>query len=109
MTAKRVAAEQNDVHDEDDGAEPDAEILVSGVAIEEEHRVVCIFGEDDQENERRVQEVAVDVLDHQRQESLTAITLARLADAAIRRIRPEALVVRAAIVVAGEPKAGRKG
>jgi hypothetical protein len=34
-------------------------------------KTLCnVVGEDDQENEGRVQEVAVDVLNHQRQESL---------------------------------------
>src|SRR5205085_3675864 len=98
VTTERVTAEQHDIHDENDGAEPDAEVLMARIAIEEPHRFVSVASEDDQENERRVEEVAVDVLDHQRQESLTSIALARLANAAIRRIRPEALVVRAPIV-----------
>src|SRR5437773_2363289 len=106
MTAQRVAAEQDDVHHENDGAETNTEILAAGGAVEEEHRVVRIFGEDDQKNERRVQEVAVNVLNHQRQEALAAIALARFTDGAVRGIGPEALVVRTPIVVARESEPG---
>src|SRR6266513_6537097 len=108
MTPESVTAEQNDVHKEDDRAEPDTEVLMASVPIEEPHRLVGVVAEDDQEHERRVQEVAVDVLDHQRQEPLAAITLAGLADGAVRRIRPEALVVGAPVVVAGKSKPRRK-
>ena len=47
----------------------------------------------------------MDVLQDQRERLLTAIALARLADRAGRRVRPERLVVGAAVVVAGEAEA----
>ena len=43
-----------------------AEVLATGVAVEEEHGPVGVVSEYDQKNERGVQEVAMDVLDHQR-------------------------------------------
>ena len=54
---------------------------------------------------REVQEVAVDVLEDQRERALAAVALARLADGAGRRIGPERLVVGAAVVIAGEAEA----
>src|SRR5256885_14728281 len=98
MAAEGVAAEQYHVDDEDDGAESDAEVLMASVSIEEPHRLVCVTGEDDQEDNCRVEEIPVDILNYERQGSLTAITLAWLTNGAIWRIRPEALVVRTSVV-----------
>src|SRR5439155_15949824 len=47
----------------------------------------------------------MDVLQDQRKRLLAPIALARLADGAGRGIRPERLIVRAAVVVARQPKA----
>jgi len=44
----------------------------------------------------------VDVLDDEREGTLTEIFLARLADGTSRRVRPERFVICAAIVIAGE-------
>ena len=58
-------------------------------------------------DDRDVQEIAVDVLDDEREPALAEVLLARLADGASGRIRPERLVVGAAVVVAGEPEPDR--
>ena len=50
----------------------------------------------------------MDVLQHERKRSLAQIGLARLSHRAGRRIGPERFVVRAAVVVAGEPEAARR-
>ena len=56
-----------------------------------------------------VQEIAVHVLEDERKRLLAEVAVARLAHGAAGRIGPERLVVGAAIVVAGEAEAGRKG
>ena len=58
--------------------------------------------------QRQVEEIAVDVLEDQRERVLAAVALARLADGAGRRVGPERLVVGAAVVVAGEAEAARR-
>jgi len=108
VAAESIATEKNYVHHQNDGAESDTEILAAGISVEEPHCLIRVGREDNQKNQRRVEEVSMNVLNHQRQKSLAAITVTRFADSAIRRIRPEALVVRSSIVVAGESEAGRK-
>ena len=109
VASESVATQQNDVDDQNDGAESDSEILVSGVSVEEPHRLVRIAGENDEKNQCGVQEVAVDVLDDERKESFTPVALSRLAHGTVGRIGPEALVIRAPVVVAGEAEPGGKG
>src|SRR5690349_7942978 len=104
MAAEGVAAEKDHVQGQDDGAKPDAKVLVAGVAVEKPHRTVGVAGENDQKNQRDVEEVSMDVLKHERQIPFAAIGFARLADRAVERIRPEAFVVRSPIVVAGDSK-----
>ena len=74
----------------------------------EPHRLPGVERENDDEDEREVQGVAVDVLDDEREPALAEILLARLTDRAARRVGPERLVVGAAVVVAGEPEAQRE-
>src|ERR1043165_2764232 len=108
VTAECVAAEKNDVEGEHDRAEADAEMFLAGARISEPHRLVGVAGKNHQEDERDVEEVAMDVLQNERQIALTAVALARLTDSAVGRVGPEALVVRPPIVVARQPKSGRK-
>src|SRR3954465_4269402 len=108
MAAEGIAAEQNDVEGENDRSEADAEVFVTGIPIEEPHRPIRVAGENHQKDEREIKEVAVDVLDYERKISLAAVAVAGLADGAVRRVRPEAFVVRSPIVVAGEPESGGK-
>src|SRR5450759_2265652 len=99
MASQRVAAEQDDVDGEYDRSEPDPEFLAACVYIEEPHRPVHIAGEDNEKGQRHVEEVAVDVLNHEWEEFFAAIARAGLAHGAVRRVGPEALVVRSPIAV----------
>src|SRR5262249_29888144 len=74
-------------------------------AVRETERVDRVVGQDDDEQQRDVEEIPVDVLQDEREGPLAEIRLARLADRAVRRISPERLVVRAAVVIAGDPEA----
>src|SRR5438309_2663615 len=105
VTTEGIASQQNNVHKQHDRAEGDTKILATGVAVEEEKRLVGVVRENDQENEGRVQEVAVDVLNNEWQETLAAVAVTGLSDGTVRRIRPEALVIRPPVVVTGESKA----
>ena len=103
MAAERVAAEQNHVHEEHERADVDVEAI--GPAHESVPRV---FGEQDNENHRKVHEVAMNILNNQREGSFAPVGLARLADGAVGRVSPESFVIRAAIVITGEAEtAGR--
>src|SRR5207244_388790 len=64
--------------------------------------------EQEEERHRDVEEVSMDVLDDQRERALAAVSLARLAHGARWRASPEGLVVRAAVVVAGETEKSRE-
>ncbi|MDQ6698800.1 MAG: hypothetical protein M3Z36_01285, partial [Acidobacteriota bacterium] len=55
-----------------------------------------------QEDEREVEKIAVDILQDERESTLAAIGFARLADGAGGRIGPERFVICAALVVTGE-------
>ena len=83
MAAEGVAGQQDDVDDQDERADGDAEMLRAVRGLEPE-RVPRIAAEDEDEDEREVEEVAVDVLQDERQVALARVALARLADGAIR-------------------------
>ncbi len=80
----------------------DAELLAA-VRGGEPQRQPHVVGQHEEEQDGDIGEVAVDVLQHQREPALAAVArAARLAHRARDRIRPERLVVGAAVVVAGE-------
>src|ERR1700686_2329820 len=109
MASQCIAAEEDHVDDQDDRPEANPEILVARVSIEEPHRLVGVAGKDDEKDKRSVEEVLVLVLNHEREDPFAAITLPGLAHGAVRRVCPEALVIRPPIVVAREPEARGKG
>src|SRR5262245_29126350 len=107
MAAERVAREQHDVDEQHDGPQSDPEGDLARRGVLEPAGLPDVEGEDDQESEPEVEEVAVEVLEEEREGALAAIAAARLADRAGRRVGPERLVVGAAVVVAGETEAAR--
>jgi hypothetical protein len=74
--------------------------------LESDHGVV---GEDRIEHQAQVEEVAMDVLDDEREAGLSHIALVRFRHRARRWREPERAVVGLAVVVAGEPEAERNG
>ena len=102
MAAERVAAEQHHVHQQHQRADADAEAVV------EPQRLPHVVRQKHHEQQREIQEVAMDVLQDQREVALAPVVLARLADGAVGRIGPEGFVVGAAIVIAGEAEAAGK-
>src|SRR5512141_2542239 len=103
MTAERVSAEQNHVGCEEECAQRDAEMRVASI-VGEPHRLPRVMPQEDQKNQREVEEVAMNVLNDQRKRSLSPVFLPRFSHRTRRGIGPERLVVRAAVVVAGETK-----
>src|SRR5207237_10924192 len=68
-------------------------------------RLPDVMEEDDEEHQGEVEEIAVDVLQDERERALAEVALAGLAHRARGRVGPERLVVRAAVVVAGHAEA----
>src|SRR5581483_10008379 len=98
VAAEYIAAEQNYVNSEHQTADANAE------AVREPVRFPGIPDQKAPNDVREPKEVTVQILHNQRKRALAQISFARLADRAGRRIGPECLVVRAAIVIAGQAK-----
>ncbi len=102
MAAQRVAAQQHHVDQQHQRPHADAEFAV------EPQGLPHVVRQEHQKQERDVEEVAMDVLNDQREVALAQILLARLAHGAVGRVGPEGFVVGAAIVVAGDAEAARE-
>ena len=102
MTTKCIPAEENDVNREHDCAYADPESMV------EPERFPNVVTENQDENEREIQEIAMDVLHDERKRALTEIGFARFTNRAGGRVRPERFIISAAIVIAGQPKSARR-
>src|SRR6266705_4831878 len=108
MTSEGVAAKKHNVDRQDDRSDADAERNLASRWIDEPHRFPDVNREDDDEGEREIKKVAVHVLHDQGERALAEIRLARFAYSASGRVRPETLVIGAAVVITGETKtAGR--
>src|ERR1035437_6244913 len=92
MAAEGVARQQKDVHDQDQRADADAEMLRSR-RIGEPHGVPGVPRKDEDEPDREIEEVAVDVLEDEREVAFAKVGLARLADGAIDRGEPERFII----------------
>src|SRR5436305_3789086 len=76
--------------------------------IDKPKRFPNIVSEHHDEEERDVHEIAVDILHDQRKRTLAEISFPGLADGAGWRVRPERFVIRASIIIAGQPKSARR-
>ena len=73
----------------------------------EPHRFPRVAGEDEDEQQREIKEVAVNVLHDQGKRVFARIAFSRLADGARRRVGPKRFIIGAPIIVARQAKAGR--
>src|SRR4051812_35145819 len=105
MAAERIEAQERHVQRENDRSDPDPELLLSGGVLEP-HPLVRVVREDEEVADRRVHEVAMQVLQDEREGPLAGVRLVRLADGARGRREPVGFVVSAAVVVTGESKTG---
>jgi hypothetical protein len=99
--AERVATEdvhrnQDHVYEEDDCANADSE------AIRKPERFPHVVDEERPDDIGEAEEIAVKILEYEREPALAKVSLARLAHGASGGISPKRFVVGAAIVVAGE-------
>src|SRR6266436_8168360 len=102
MAGKSVERKKNDVESEDEGADADAE-----GAIEEEGANGVVPEKNDEQN-RKVEEIAMDILEDKRKCCFAAIVAARgFADGAGGRVQEKRAVVGFAVVVARGAKAQR--
>src|SRR5947209_16944222 len=102
VATKSVAAEQVDVHDQDQRSNTNAEAAIKPKCFPN------VVSEDDDEEQRDVHEIPVNILHDQRERPFPEIRFARLAYRAGRWVRPESFVVGASIIITGQPKtAGR--
>src|ERR1039457_5204021 len=106
MAAEGVTREQNHVHDQNQ--RPDADAEMGRAVFREPHRLPRVISEDENKQHRDIYEITVDILDDERKRTFAEKRFTRLTDGAIDRIGPERLVIRAAIIVAGEPKTCRR-
>src|SRR3954465_13581852 len=107
MAAERVAAKQYRIENQHQRSHTDSEMFYT-IRSREPQRPITVKQENEHENNREVQKIAMDVLQNQRKFLFAAISLARLPNRARERIHPESLVVSAAIVVASEGDQPRK-
>src|SRR5262249_31115964 len=86
MASEGVAAQQGHVRQQHQRADADAEAAVKP------KRLPDVVGQQEDEDQREVEEVSMDILQDQRKGALAEITRARLADRAGGRVRPKSLV-----------------
>lgn len=103
VAGKGVAGKQAGVYQKDEGSHPDAKMAVEVEGYDN------IPPKENEEDQRRVKEITVNVLCNERPSVLARKALSRLADAASGRIGPKSLVVRATVVVARKSKQRREG
>src|SRR5438128_10811648 len=108
MATESVTAEQDNINRKHDGADADAERTAAGHRIVEPERFPNVVTQNQNENEREIQKIAVHVLHDERERALAEIRFARLADSARGRVRPECFVIRAAIVITVQAESARR-
>src|SRR5688500_5119554 len=68
---------------------------------------VCVIRKDDDENEREIEKIPVNVLQDQREPILAAVIVTRFTDRTRKRVRPKGFVICTAIVIAGKSESAR--
>src|SRR5262245_24433641 len=103
MAAKGVAAQQYRVQGEHQAADADAEPLVP-LRRGEDVAHDCVVRQQENETDRQIEEIAMNILEQEGPLVFAPVTFARLADGAVGRIGPERLVISPAIGIASESK-----
>src|SRR5439155_23357216 len=92
MAAKGVAAKQNDVNNQHNGADTNAKGRFTG-GIGKPERLPNVDRKDHDKNQREIKKIAMNVLHDKREGTFAQISLAWLAHRTGRRVAPEGLVV----------------
>ena len=93
---------------EDNCADADSERTAAGHRMVKPERFPNVVAQNQNENEREIQKIAVYVLHDERERAFAQIRFTRLAHRARGRVRPECFVIRAAIIVTGQPESARR-
>src|SRR4029450_5090634 len=75
--------------------------------IDKPERLPNVIRQDQNEQERQIEKIAMHILHDERERMLAPVTLTRLSHRARWRIGPKRFVVSAAIIITGEPEATR--
>src|SRR5713101_8720716 len=108
VTTKCVPTEQDDVDREHNRADAKTERTPAARSIDKPESFPNIIGQDQNEKQREIKKVAVNVLHDERERTFAEISFARFAHCARRRVCPKRFVVSAAIIITGEPKSARR-
>ena len=109
MATQRVTAQQKYVHAKHKRADTNAKIGEFPIAVViKKERGKRVERQDEQEYDRKVQKIPMDVLQNQWQGIFAKIVVARFADGTRRGVRPKRFVIRAPVVIASHPEASRK-
>src|ERR1700733_5690315 len=108
MAAQRISSQQANIQRQYKRSHADAEADLAGCRIGEPERMPDIGRQKEKEDDCQVHEIAVDVLQNERERIFAPIRFSRLADRAIWRISPERFVICPAIVIAGKAESARR-
>src|SRR5712692_2067090 len=99
VTTECVTTEQDDVDREHNRANAKTERTPAARYIDKPERFPNIIGQDQNEKQREIKKIAVNVLHDEREGTFAEISFARFAHRACRWISPERFVVSAAVVI----------
>src|SRR5882672_3206369 len=108
MTAKRVTAQQHDIHRQDERANTEAELLFTRGNISKPHGLPDVPGEKDNKQKRHVKKITMNILHDERKGFFAEVPFPRFSYGTCRRVGPERFVVCAAIIIASKAKASRR-
>ena len=102
MASESVATQQNHVDQQDQRAHADSEVAIKP------KRFPHVVGKQNEENQREIKKIAMDILQNERKGAFAEIGLARFPHGAGWRVGPKSFVICAAVIVAGQTEtAGR--
>src|SRR4029453_10173505 len=98
MTTKSVTTEQDDIDREHNCPNTNSK------SIWEPERFPNVVGQNQNEDDREIEKIAMDILHDEWERTFAPVALARFTDSACRGVGPKSFVVRAPIVIAGDAK-----
>src|SRR5580704_6668589 len=106
MAAQRIGRQEEYVQDQNNRTNPQPEML-HAMGIGKPQSFPGVIRQDENEYHRDIHKVAMHILDNQREITFAKVFFARLADRAVDGVRPERLVIGAAIIVTRKTKTAR--
>src|SRR4029077_5066235 len=97
VTAKRVAAQQNNVDRKHNRADADSK------PIWKPKRLPYVVRQNEKKKESKLEKVSLHILHDKRDRPFAPVALPRFAYRAGRRVGPERFVIGAAIIITGQP------